>query len=114
MGLSKLKPKGQYSPPEHLQSAGRALWSSTLTEWELESADLVVLATACECADRLVQIRAALDTDGIILTDPSGRKRSHPLMAAESQTQNTLLRAWNQLGLDDSEPPKIGRPATRV
>ena len=101
------------APPSHLQSSGCDLWSSTLTEWSLPDADLVVLATACECLDRLVQIRAALDKDGIVIEDPSGRKRSHPLMAAESQVQGILLRAWNQLDLNDAEPPKVGRPSTR-
>ena len=101
------------SPPDHLQLSGRDLWSSTLQEWSLSDADLVLLSTAAECADRLVQIRTALDTDGIVITDPSGRKRSHPLLAAESQVQGILLRAWNQLDLNDAEPPKIGRPSTR-
>ena len=42
-----------------------------------------MLTTACECTDRLVQIRAAMDADGIVLTELSGRKDSHPLIAAE-------------------------------
>ena len=100
-------------PPQHLRATGCELWASTLNDWQLDDADLVVLATACECLDRLTDIRAELDKDGIILTDPSGRKRSHPLLAAESQTQGILLRAWNQLDLNDAEPPKVGRPVTR-
>ena len=100
-------------PPAHLRAAGCDLWASTLNDWDLTDSDLVVLATACECLDRLEQIRTALDTDGIVITDPSGRKRSHPLLAAESQTQGILLRAWNQLDLTDAEPPKVGRPVTR-
>ena len=96
--------------PSHLKEAGEELWVSTLKEWSLSDSDLVLLVTACECADRLLQIRTALETDGIVITDPSGRKRSHPLLAAESQTQGILLRAWNQLDLSDAEPPKVGRP----
>ena len=114
MGLTRFKPANQKRPPDHLQDAGRHLWTSTLKEWQLTDADLVVLCTAAECADRLVQIRAALDEDGLVIVDPSKRKRSHPLLAAEQQAQNTLLRAWGQLGLDDTEAPKIGRPATRI
>ena len=100
-------------PPAHLRAAGCDLWRSTLNDWDLEGADLVVLATACECLDRLEQIRAALDKDGIVLEDPSGRKRSHPLLAAEAQAHGVLLRAWNQLNLTDEEPPRVGRPSTR-
>jgi len=101
-------------PPAHLQSAGRALWTSTLADWQLDDADLVVLMSACENADRIAEIREALQADGLMLTDPSGRRRAHPLLAAEGQAYSVLLRAWNQLGLNDDEGPKIGRPATRV
>lgn len=112
MSVTKLKPG--VAVPEHLQAAGRELWRITLDDWDLFDSELVTLCTACECIDRLEQIRAALDTDGIILTDPSGRKRSHPLLAAESQTHGVLLRAWGMLDLTEREPPKIGRPSTRA
>ena len=101
------------TPPEHLKAAGKYLWTATMDEWALEDSALIVLATSCQCADRLTEIREALDRDGIMITDPSGRQRSHPLLAAESQVHGILLRAWNQLSLDDDEPPKIGRPVTR-
>ena len=111
--IAKLTSVSVQSPPDHLQVPGVELWESTLREWSLTDADIVILTTACECADRLAQIRDALDTDGIVITDPSGRKRSHPLLAAEAQVNGILLRAWNQLDLTDAEPPKVGRPATR-
>ena len=101
-------------PPVHLRASGCDLWASTLADWDLADSDLVVLTTACECADRLAEIRTAIDEDGVVITDPSGRVRSHPLLAAESQVHGILLRAWNQLDLTDAEPPKVGRPATRV
>jgi len=107
--LKSINPSAQ-QPPDHLQSAGRSLWLSTLTEWHLSDADLVLLQSAAECADRLVQIREAIAKDGVVITDPSGRKRSHPLLAAEAQVHGVLLRAWGQLDLTDQEPPKVGRP----
>jgi hypothetical protein len=63
--------------------------------------------------DRTSGTQPLIDADGVVLVDPSGRKRSHPLMAAESQIRGVLLRAWNQLDLTDDEKPKIGRPSTR-
>ena len=101
------------TPPKYLKASGKDLWTSTLDEWALSDSDLIVLVTACQCADRLTEIRGALDADGIMVTDPSGRQRSHPLLAAESQVHGILLRAWNQLSLDGDEQPKIGRPVTR-
>jgi phage terminase small subunit len=101
-------------PPSHLGESGTNLWKVTLQAWELEDCDMVVLVTACECLDRLADIRAALASDGIVVTDPSGRQRAHPLLASEAQVHGILLRAWKQLALNDSELPKIGRPTTRV
>jgi hypothetical protein len=112
MTVTKLKPGTAI--PEHLREFGRELWRSTLDDWDLLDAELVTLCTACECLDRLADIRTALDTDGIVITDPSGRQRSHPLLAAESQTHGVLLRAWGMLDLTDREPSKIGRPSTRA
>jgi P27 family predicted phage terminase small subunit len=97
-------------PPDHLQSPGRDLWTATLTEWQLTAADLLVLQLACETVDRLSQIQISIDKAGVTVRDPSGRIRAHPLMAAEAALRGVLLRAWAQLHLDDSEPPKIGRP----
>jgi P27 family predicted phage terminase small subunit len=101
-------------PPPHLHSAGRSLWQSTLKEWSLTDADLTVLQTASEAVDRLVEIREAIDADGVVIVDPSGRQRAHPLLAVEQSIRGILLRAWSQLKLTDEEPPKIGRPSTRV
>ena len=101
------------SPPSHLQAPGIALWSSTVAEWDLCEADQLVLAAACESVDRLTEIRDAIARDGVTVTDPSGRIRAHPLMASEAALRGVLLRAWAQLHLDDSEPPKVGRPVTR-
>lgn len=112
MTLAKLKIDDGI--PGHLRDYGRQLWVSTLQDWDLIESERVILLTACECADRLAEIRMALDADGIFITDPSGRKRSHPLLSAESQTHGVLLRAWSMLDLTEREPPKIGRPSTRA
>ena len=101
------------SPPDHLQSSGRALWSSTLADWNLQSSELVTLALACECKDRLAEIREQIAAEGILITDPSERKRSNPLLAAEAQIMGVQLRAWKMLDLVERVKPKVGRPSTR-
>ena len=100
-------------PPDHLQSPGRSLWSSTLREWSLSDAELKVLCTCCEVTDRLAEIRLQIADDGIVEVDPSGRRRSNPLLAAEAQFHGILLRGMKQLNLTDVTRPKIGRPSTR-
>ena len=101
------------SPPDHLQSSGRALWSSTVADWNLQESELVTLATACACADRLAEIREQIEAEGVLITDPSERKRSNPLLAAEAQIMGVQLRAWKMLDLVMREKPKVGRPSTR-
>ena len=112
MPVTKLKPR--VAAPKHLQAPGRDLWLSTVADWDLLDSELVTLSTACETADRLTEIREAISRDGVVITDPSGRVRSHPLLAAESQCHGVLLRAWGMLDLTERELPKIGRPSTRA
>lgn len=113
MGNTKVTPlHSVQSAPDHLREAGRELWASTLREWSLSDAELCTLTVACEAADRLSDIRTELERDGLIMVDPSERKRAHPLLASETQAQGVLLRAWKMLNLTDAEKPKIGRPPT--
>jgi len=52
-------------------------------------ADILLLTTACECADRLVQIRDAINADGVVITDPSDRTLPAP-EATEARAGNCL------------------------
>lgn len=103
------KPGLQAVPPE-LQATGRELWLTTLNEWDLAESDLALLRVACQQADRIAECQEIIATDGILVTDPSGRQRAHPLLSIEKEAANTLMRAWRMLDLNDAEPPKIGRP----
>ena len=100
-------------PPSHLLQAGRELWRITLEQWDLSPTDLPLLAVACEQVDRIAECRRIIESDGLMLTDPSGRQRCHPLLAVEKEANNLLLRAWRQLDLSDDMPAKVGRPSTR-
>jgi P27 family predicted phage terminase small subunit len=79
-------------------------------EWEVGRDGLLVLQVALEAYDRLCQARRLIDTEGIIITDPSGRRRAHPALMVEKEARLGLLRAWRQLGLDVEPPGPVGRP----
>jgi hypothetical protein len=49
-----------------------------------------------------------------LITDPSERKRSNPLLTAEAQIMGVQLRAWKMLDLVEREKSKVGRPSTRA
>ena len=110
--VSKLETPGNTGIPEGLHKAGQDLWRSTLEEWDLSEAALALLQVACQQADRIAECQQIIAQDGILVTDPSGRKRAHPLLPIEKEASNVLMRAWRMLDLTDEDPPKIGRPST--
>lgn len=97
-------------PPVHLSRAAKSWWRKIVTDWDLELDALLVLQVALESYDRLVQARSLIDEEGIVVTDPSGRKRAHPALAVEKEARLALLRAWRQVGLDVETPGPMGRP----
>jgi len=79
----------------------------------MEMDGLVLLQVALEAWDRIQAARAEVDRDGLIITDPSGRRRPHPGLQIEKDQKLVLLKAWRQLGLDIEPPGAVGRPAGR-
>lgn len=98
-------------PPKHLSAEAKRIWRQVVAGWELDEGALLVLRQALEAFDRLNQARELIDHEGIVVTDPSGRRRAHPALAVEKEARLALLRAWRQLGLDVEPPGPIGRPA---
>lgn len=101
-------------PPKHLSDEAKSIWRQVVAGWEIDEAGLLVLRQALEAFDRLNQARELIDREGIVVTDPSGRKRAHPALAVEKEARLALLRAWRQLGLDVEPPGPVGRPAGGV
>ena len=88
-------------PPCHLGEAGVALWRSIQRDHEVtDGAGLALLARACECADRLAQIRAQLAVDGLLTAGYKKQPRPHPLLAVEAETIRLQLAAIRALGLE--------------
>lgn len=59
----------KHSTPDTLGPAGRQLWEAVIGDlgdnWELDARDLAYLGQACRCADELVELEDAIDSDGI-------------------------------------------------
>ena len=108
--VTGIKSQGYAKAPKDLNQAGKELWSATLAEWDMSDSDMALLHVACQQQDRIVECQIIIERDGVLLTDPSGRQRAHPLLSIEKEACNTLMRAWRMLNLTDSEAPKIGRP----
>ncbi len=92
---------GREVPPSHLGEPGRALWKSVQRDHDIvDGAGLALLARACECQDRLAQVRAQLAVDGMLVVGYKKQPRPHPLLAVESETVRLQLAAIRALGLE--------------
>jgi P27 family predicted phage terminase small subunit len=100
-------------PPRHLSKESKKIWQNITEGWVMEMDGLVLLQVALEAWDRIQAARAEVDRDGLIITDPSGRRRPHPGLQIEKDQKLVLLKAWRQLGLDIEPPGAVGRPAGR-
>lgn len=87
--------------PVHLGEHGKRLWKSVQRDHDItDGAGLALLTRACECQDRLAQVRAQLATDGLLVAGYKKQPRPHPLLAVESETTRLQLAAIRALGLE--------------
>lgn len=91
--------------PTHLRPETRVWWRSVLSEWDLESHDQRVLTAACECWDRGIQAREAIERDGAYLRDRFGQLKAHPALSVERLEKLAFARLLKALDLEDVEPP---------
>ncbi len=100
--------------PRHLSKEAKSLWRSVLLEYLLEAGDLALLKVALENYDRAQYCRQVIDTEGPVVTDPSGRQRAHPALQAEKNALSHFYQAWRLLALNEEPPrPTPGRPPGR-
>jgi hypothetical protein len=72
-------------PPMGAGPAGRRLWRSVLSEFDLAEHELALLRQAVHVADLCEQLRATVDREGALLDS-----RTHPAMT-ELRQQRVLL-----------------------
>lgn len=88
------------APPPHLLASGRELWARLIRDFALrDSAARATLAIACECVDRLTQIREVIDREGATVRDRFQQVKPHPLLAAERDARSGFIAAMKALGL---------------
>jgi len=100
--------------PDHLEAAGRELWSRVMTEFVVNDAPgLALLALAAEALDRCRQAQAVLRESGLTVCDQRGALKTHPAVIIERDSWGAMQRALRQLNFDAEPAKKPGRPATR-
>ena len=76
--------------PPGTGTAGRRLWRSVLTEFELAEHEMALLARACRVADTCGALQTVVDSEGPLVTSRLGETRAHPALV-ELRQQSLLL-----------------------
>jgi phage terminase small subunit len=88
--------------PSHVKSkAGRKLWRSVVRDYDLEDHQLVVLAEAAMCCDRLEQARASIVAHGIVTMSAARTLKPNPAVNVERDARIALARLLRELQLGD-------------
>ena len=87
--------------PEHLKTAGAELWTNIQKEYAInDSGGLALLATACECLDRMRAAQAAIEAHGELVLDRYGAPKLNPATQLEKESRAGFLLALKQMNLD--------------
>lgn len=84
--------------PAKLGSAGRGLWRAVLDEFDLSSAELVLLEAACRQADDVATLEAGL-ADGFVVAGSKGQPRLSAAVTEARQGRLALARLVAELRL---------------
>lgn len=105
------------APPEGTEEAGRRLWDSVLTEYELEEHERALLVEAVRTVDLLARLEVIVTEEGPVIDSPQGRK-AHPAAVEGRQQRIALARLLAALRLPagDEEDRQSGarRPQRRA
>lgn len=103
------------SPPAGARAAGKALWRSVQSEYELEEHEAALLVEAVRLVDLLADLHAAVESDGALITGPDGSPRVHPAAVEARQSRIALARIIAALRLPSGEDSEgMRRPQRRV
>lgn len=93
-------------PPNDLQAAGRRLWTSVHSDYELSSAETALLREACRATDELEILRTALLDSDVVSTGSMGQPVVNRLFDEIRKHRDSLAKtitAMNLPGDDDEE-----------
>ena len=88
------------SPPARLSREARAWWRKISTDFDLDDAGLLILASALECLDTVREAQEQVKRDGITIKDRFGQLKPHPATLVEANAKAGMLRAFKALNLD--------------
>ncbi len=101
------------APPANLGEAGRAVWKSIISEYDISDAGgLAILQQIAGAHDRLAECQTIIAAEGAVIRTKTGPKE-HPLLRTELGCRAFTIRAIAKLGLDVEPLRPLGRPPGR-
>lgn len=97
------------SAPAGLADAGRRLWASVATDYELDVHEQLLLHQACRCVDTLDRLAAVAADAPVTVTNAKGDEVPHPTLTESRQQSLTLARLLASLRLpsgDEGDRPQ--------
>ena len=113
--VTALKPsRRSIKLPSHLKSAGKKLWESVATTFDLEEHDLTLLTALAETLDRKNQAERDLRKYGsITFTNRHGELKPHPAIAVVRDCNVLIARLRRELCLSEDESSESRPPHLR-
>jgi len=90
------------SPPTGTGAAGRRLWLSVVTDYDLDEHERAVLVEAVRTVDVLDELDAAVRSEGAIVDGPQG-SRANPAVVEARQQRVVLARLIAALRMPSGE-----------
>jgi hypothetical protein len=98
------------APPSVLGKAGRNLWQSIMSEYDIaDSGGLALLEQACAAVDGIAECDVIIARDGHMIRGKFG-PREHPLLKNQLAQRAFVCRTLQRLGLNLEPVKSIGRP----
>jgi phage terminase small subunit len=91
------------APPPHLTPETADWWRTIVADYDLEPHHLKLLEAAADAWDRMVQARATVLADGLMVEGDRGPKQ-HPCVAIERDARVAFARLLRELDLDAPVP----------
>lgn len=90
------KPKATYG------EQGNALFAAVTEKYELDADEMKVVAMACQSADDLAALEAALVGAPVVVTGSTGQQRVNPLFAEIRATRALIGQLLGRIKLPDA------------
>jgi hypothetical protein len=100
--------------PAGLESAGKKLWRSVLSVYELAPHELLLLERAARCADRLAKIDCLIAKSMPIVVGSLGQARPSPLYRQALEADLMLCKLLAELHLPAEIPTELERDVVRL